>query len=244
MSKGQEQGATGSLDTFLEVQKGERRSRHLQRICGTEQIWEMLAFTGRFEADILRETLCLCEQDGDVEEETQDADGQHLCRLLRVKAEAQARYNEGRRLARQRKAHRDSSRSRGSWTRARRSCSTLSSTQWSLLQRWGSGELRRELNEAVAACEQRRVGSRCAEHSDTGDCKGRWSRRLAHDWMPPDWRELLLHSERRSGSRDMQNISSAPSEAAAGHRGCCRMCNSWGGSLHGPRCQAMRESRC
>ena len=68
--------------------------------------------------------------------------------------------------------------------------------------------------------------------------------RLADGWVPPDWRELLLHSERRSGSRDMQNISSAPSEAAAGHRGCCRMCNSWGGSLHGPRCQAMRESRC
>ena len=163
-SRGREQGATGCLHTFLESQKGRRWSRHLQSICGTEQIWEMLASTGRFEADILRETLCLCEQDGDVEEETQDADGQHLCRLLRVKAEAQARYNEGRRLARQRKAHRDSSRSRGSWTRARRSCSTLSSTQWSLLQRWVSGELRRELNDAVAAWGHRRLGSAQGEH--------------------------------------------------------------------------------
>ena len=216
----------------------------MQSICGTEQIWEMLAFTGRFGADILRETLCLCEQDGDVEEETHDADGQHLCRLLRVKAEAQARYNEGRRLARQRDARRDSSRSRGSLTRARRSRLTLSSTQWSLLQRWVSGELRRELNEAVAACEQRPVGSRCGEHLHIGACTGGGSRRLVDGWVPPDWREFLPHSERRSGSRDMQNISSAPSEAAAGHRGCCRMCNSWGGSLHGPRCQAMRESRC
>ena len=77
----------------------------MQRICGTKQIWETLAFTGRFDADMLRERLRSSEQDGDVEEETQDADQQHWRRLLRAKAEAQARYNEGRRLARQRDAH-------------------------------------------------------------------------------------------------------------------------------------------
>ena len=242
--RGREQDATGCLHSFLESQKRRRWSGHLKRICGGEQIWEMLAFTGGFEADMLRETVRLCEQGGEAEEETQEANGQHLCRLLRVKAEAQARYSEGRRLARQRDAHRDPSRSRGSLTRARRSRLMLSSTQRSLLQQWVSGELQRELNEAVAACEQRPVGSRCGEHSAIGDCTGGWSRRLADGWVLPDWRDLLPHSERRRGSHDMQNIGACPSAAVAGHRGCCRMCNSWGGSRHGPRCQAVRESRC
>ena len=194
-SSGREQGATGRLHTFLESQKGRRWSRHLQSLYGTQQIWEMLASTGRFEADILRETLCLCEQDGDVEEETQDADGQHLCRLLRVKAEAQARYNEGRRLARQRDAHSDPSRSQKSFTAARRSSLAPRSSQRNLLLRWDSGELRRELNEAVAACGHRPLGSRQGDHLDIGDSTGGGSRRLVDGWVPPDWREFFPNSD-------------------------------------------------
>ena len=195
MSKGHEQVATGSLDTFLEVQKGKRWCRHLQRICGTNQIWEMLAFTGRFEADMLREALRSSEQDGDAEEETQGAD-QEPRRLLRHgKAEAQARFNDGRRLARQRDAHKDPSRSQDSFTTARRSRLTPRSTQWSLLQRWVSGELRRELNEAVAACGHRPVGSRGGEHLDIGDSTGGGSRRLVDGWVPPDWRQFFPNSD-------------------------------------------------
>ena len=81
LSKGREKVATGSLDNFLEVQKVKRWCRHLESICGTKQIWEMLVFTGRFEADMLREALRSCKEDGDVEEETQDADQQHWRRL-------------------------------------------------------------------------------------------------------------------------------------------------------------------
>ena len=194
-SKGHQKVGTGSLDTFLEVQKGKRWRRHLQRICGTKQIWEILAFTGRFEADKLREALRSSEQDGDVEEETQDVDGQYWRRLLRARAEAQASYNRGRRLARQRDAHRDPSRSQRSFTAARRSRLAPRSSQWNLLQRWDSGELRRELNEAVAACGHRPLGSRQGEHLDIGDSTGGGSRRLVDGWVPPDWREFFSHSD-------------------------------------------------
>ena len=194
-SKGHQKVGTGSLDTFLEAQKGKRWRRHLQRICGTKQIWETLAFTGRFEADKLREALRSSEQDGDVEEETQDVDGQYWRRLLRARAEAQASYNRGRRLARQRDAHRDPSRSQRSFTAARRSRLAPRSSQWNLLQRWDSGELRRELNEAVAACGHRPLGSRQGEHLDIGDSTGEGSRRLVDDWVPPDWREFFPHSD-------------------------------------------------
>ena len=44
-SRGAPQLATGSLATFLRVQKQKRWRRHLQEICGTKQIWEILAST-------------------------------------------------------------------------------------------------------------------------------------------------------------------------------------------------------
>ena len=195
-SKCHQKVGTGSLDTFLEAQKGKRWRRHLQRICGTKQIWEILAFTGRFEADKLREALRSSEQDGDVEEETQDVDGQYWRRLLRARAEAQASYNRGRRLARQRDAHRDPSRSQRSFTAARRSRLAPRSSQWNLLQRWDSGELRRELNEAVAACGHRPLGSGHGELSDIRDSTGGGSWRLVDGWVPLERQEFSPHSDR------------------------------------------------
>ena len=195
LSKGHERGATGSLENFLEVQKWKRWCRQLQSICGTKEIWEMLAFTGRFDAEMLREALRSSKQHGDVEEATQDADQQHRRCLLRAKAEAQARYNEGWRLARQRDAHKDPSRSQRSFTAARRSRLVPRSSQWKLLQLWDSGELRRELNEASAACGHRPLSSGQGEHLGIGGSRDRRSRRLVDDWVPPGRREAVLHSD-------------------------------------------------
>ena len=132
---------------------------------------------------MLREALRSSEQDGDVEEETQDADQQHWRRLLRAKAEARARYNQGRRLVGQRDA---------CWPAPG---PAVTSWQYNLLQRWDSGELRRELNEAVAACGHRPLGSRQGEHLDIGDSTGGGSRRLVDGWVPPGWREFFSHSD-------------------------------------------------
>ena len=52
--KGQETGK-GSVATYVNAQKQKRWCRHLQCVCGTKQIWEGLAFSGRFDADMLRQ---------------------------------------------------------------------------------------------------------------------------------------------------------------------------------------------
>ena len=84
-------------------------------------------------------------QQQDAEEETQDVDQRQRRLLLHGKAEAQSRYNEGRRLAEQRDAHRN--RLRGAYQPA----PSFSSWQLNLLERWDSGVLLQELNGAVAA---------------------------------------------------------------------------------------------
>ena len=85
--------------------------------------WEILAFTGRFEAETFRAALTLKspERDGDTEEAIHDDEYEKQRRLLqKAKAEAQARYHEGRRLALQRDTHKDRSCARG--TRVVRVC--------------------------------------------------------------------------------------------------------------------------
>ena len=49
--------STGSegLKMFLKEQKHKRWCRHLQRVCGTKQLWEVLAFSGTFDLDMLAE---------------------------------------------------------------------------------------------------------------------------------------------------------------------------------------------
>ena len=69
----------------------------MQRVCGTKQIREILASSGRFDPDTLREALRRpAAQDGDAEEDAEEdardaADQEQRHRLLHEKAEAKAR---------------------------------------------------------------------------------------------------------------------------------------------------------
>ena len=173
----------------------------MQRACGTKQIWEILAFTGRFDADTLRATLALrsSERDRDTEEAMQDDTYEKQRRLLQnAKAEAQARYNEGRRLARQRDAHRD--RSCGASQPARESGSSemsqgLTPRQTDLLEQYDSCRLMKELNAAKVAWGHGRLRDEAGGYMDIGGSTGGGSRRIIDDWTPPDWQEFLRSGE-------------------------------------------------
>ena len=45
------------LNNFLKQQRRKRWYQHLQRVCGSKQMWEVLAFSGRFDVDLLTQAL-------------------------------------------------------------------------------------------------------------------------------------------------------------------------------------------
>jgi len=108
-------------------------------------------------------------------------------RLRNDKAEAQARYNEGRRLARRRDTHMHHSRGA--------SPPVFSSWQQNLLQWLDSGVLLRETNRAVSSWGHGRLRSAEGGHLDIGGSTGGGSRRIIDGWVPPDWRQFLSQSD-------------------------------------------------
>ena len=174
----------------------------MQRVCGTKQFWEVLAFTGRFDPSLFRATLAPrpSERDGDTEEAIHDDEYEKQRRLLqKAKAEAQARYHEGRRLALQRDTHRD--RSCGASQPARESGSSemrhgLSPRQMVLLEDYDSGRLMRELNNAKVAWGHGRLRDDVGRYMDIGGSTGGVSRVIIDDWEPPDPEVFLEQAER------------------------------------------------
>ena len=98
----------GSVAKYVKDQKRSRWCRHLQRVCGSKQIWEVLAFTGRFDVDLL--LAAVQEPDPDAEAKAATESLKEVRRKLHhTKAEAKAAYNEGVRLSNKRNARRESS---------------------------------------------------------------------------------------------------------------------------------------
>ena len=85
--------------TFVKNQKRKRWHRHLQRICGTKQVWEILSFTGCFEPALIQAAVMRGKdgQQGE-QEEKQQVDQEERVRLMHRKIEARARYKEACRL--------------------------------------------------------------------------------------------------------------------------------------------------
>ena len=178
-------GGRGSLANFVRGQKRKRWCRHLQRVGGTKQIWELLAFSGRFDVDMLLEGLVHDELIVDEATEPRAVtlvSQETRCRLHHEKAEAVARYQEGARLNRYRE-HLKRSGSQGQHVKP------LTGYQRTVLRRWDSGELRRTRNSAVQALGHGRLYSRHGDYLDIGGSTGGGSRRILDCWQPPDWRE-------------------------------------------------------
>ena len=63
---------------------------HLEEVCGTKQIWEVLAFTGWFHSDSFREVLSLSGQDRDAKEKSQIVHRQQRRDLHHARVKARA----------------------------------------------------------------------------------------------------------------------------------------------------------
>ena len=87
-----------SLKQYVKEQKRKRFHRHLQRICGTKQIWEVLVFSGRFDVEALTEALGNGDEEEPRVQERQPLMERRSARLHHEKAEAIARYKEGERI--------------------------------------------------------------------------------------------------------------------------------------------------
>ena len=191
-SKGSKAQGTGkgSLAKFLKDQRRKRWCRHLQRVCGTKQIWEVLAFSGRFDVDMLRRALHVEPSDEAAEPPARDeVSHEQRRRLHHDKAEAIARYNEGERLAR----HRQELQRRGASQPAShdQEVHTFTRRQLDVLQKWESGELLSNRNKAILAVGHGRLRSARGDYLDIGGSTGGGSRRIIDSWQPPDWRDFL-----------------------------------------------------
>ena len=181
----------GSLATFVRGQKRKRWCRHLQRVGGTKQIWEVLAFSGRFDTEML---LAALHQDDGYSGAAIEPPAVSLrsweqrAQLHHAKAEAVARYEEGARLNRYQE-HLKRSGSQGQHVKP------FTGYQRSVLRRWESGELRRTRNRAVLALGHGRIYSRHGDYLDIGGSTGGGSRRILDNWQPPDWREFCSDDE-------------------------------------------------
>ena len=142
----------------------------------------MLAFSGRFDVDMLTQALNNAPSDGSAEPPAcAEVSHEQRRRLHHDKAEAIARYNEGARLAR----HRQELQGRGQEE------PTFTRRQWNVLQKWESGELRANRNRAIVALGHGRLLNAQGDYLDLGGSTGGGSRRIIDSWQPPDWSDFL-----------------------------------------------------
>ena len=176
------------MNKFLHGQRRKRWCRHLQRVCGTKQLWEVLAFSGFFDIDMLGQALST-ELGADGPPARDEQAQRRRRELHHAKAEARARFMEGKRLPR----HRDQQQARGASQPAARGQEekTCTRREFQVLQDWDNGKLREDLNKAIVALGHGRLTTASGDYLDIGGSTGGGSRRIIDGWQPPDWREFL-----------------------------------------------------
>ncbi len=183
--------------TFVRRQKLNRWHSHVQRLCGTEQIWEVLAFTGRFDVTWLEKALRADADDSIAPLPLRDeAAQQHRRQLHHARAEAVARFMEGERLAR----HRAKQRSRGASQPAggAQGKVPLTRKQAELLHKFDNGKLEVERNRANLALGHNQLRNRDGTAMNVGGAIVGGSSRLVDNWMLPDF-HLFLEGHKDRG---------------------------------------------
>ena len=170
-------GKGGNFQKFLKDKRRSRWHLHLQRTCGSKPMWEMLAFTGRFDVAFLRQAVPQKEEAPEGAEAAARVERQRRRELQHAKAEARARYKHGARLARL------------SEQLGRERCK-FTLMELEVLRNWQSGRLREELNHAIWNFGHGRMENAAGEFIDIGGSTGGLSRKVLDDWRQPDLRDF------------------------------------------------------
>ena len=167
----------GSVRHYVRMQKRKRWCRHLQRVAGTKQIWEVIAFSGRFDEETLTGAMRWSCKDNEPEKAAADPRKTRV-QLHAAKAEAKAAFREGRRLARHRADQPGKE-------------MLLTSAQKEVLEKFDSGELRNQLIKAISDLGHGTFVYETGDLLEIGGSTGGGSRRIIDGWVLPDWRDFI-----------------------------------------------------
>ena len=148
--------------------KHSRFSREWQRRCGSKQVAEVILFSGRWDADLLRQAMATDGASQRVESNTDAAATAHRRRVRLVAIEAKYKLRQGRHLAR--------AAARGAM---------LGLRELAMVREFESGHLRTKANDAVKAYGHGRLHARDGSHMDIGGNTGGLTRRLLDSYVIP-----------------------------------------------------------
>ena len=169
-------------------QKRKRFHRHLQRVCGTKQIWEVLVFSGRFDVEALTQALGNGDEDEPRVQEREPLTQRRSARLHHEKAEAIARHKEGAHIYRRWQVLKRAGCTQPAWQ-------LFTPRQVELLDMYDNGELLTIRNNAIQALGHGRLINTRGDTLDIGGSTGGGSRRILDSWHPLDVEEFLASDE-------------------------------------------------
>jgi hypothetical protein len=169
------------------IQEGKhsRWSRNMQKLGGTPQMWTLLSFTGKFDADFLEDSIgraflrAPLRMPGErTEEQKQKVHDAQMGRATLRRGAMLERLHE--RLSRGNEA-------KGEGNKKAR---TLNPKQLRVLQEYQSGILRRQANNLTMASGHGRLKKEDRSFVDIGGSTGGFVRTVLDDWEPPDLAEF------------------------------------------------------
>ena len=164
-----------ALGKKIQVRKHSRWTRHIQKLGGTPQMWTLLSFTGRFDVAFLENAIARGAKEpptmpgGRTEQQKQQ---------VRDAQMARARLRRGAMLERLQE--------RVSQGKAR----PLNPGQLRVLQKYQSGELRKQANKLTMISGHGRLKKEDHSFVDIGGSTGGFVRTVLDDWEPPDLADL------------------------------------------------------
>ena len=152
----------------------------MQKLGGTPQMWTLLSFTGRFDADFLEQAIAKGAKAPPSMPGEKTEDAKQKSRDAQM---ARARLRRGAMLERLQERLSQGNEAKG---KGKREARPLNPKQLRVLQEYQSGELRRQANKLTMISGHGRLKKEDHSFVDIGGSTGGFVRTVLDDWEPPD----------------------------------------------------------